>query len=389
MRVELKRVAFFGLILGITAECALAIAETSSAQEDSSPIEFNGYLDFYYQVSPEAHTAVMTPPPSSGPRVVEGRAFDRLNNQLTLNMVELSAKKKTGHVAFRLDAAFGEMVDVLANNGPTAGAMGSNSPNPAASEPTRNITQATISYAPIENLLITIGKFYTHMGYEVTKAKDNWQYSRSYTFNYAIPFWHQGLNVNYGIIPGKLATTVHIVNGVDGRISQGSNKSPSAGANLNFVPTDSLTLNYNFMTDPEAGAGNGRREMHEVNAAYRMTSEVSLATDYVRGTQKSVAGGADASWSGLAFYVRAQLSKIYSLSPRIEFYDDSDGGFTTGVRQRLTAITITNVFDLGHALEGRLEFRSDKSDSSGYFLTDNGTATDRQDSYTAALLYSF
>lgn len=76
----------------------------------------------------------------------------------------------------------------------TGTGAGQNPTNTAANEPTRNLTQATITYAATDKLSVTAGKFYTHMGLEVTKAKDNWQYSRSYTFNYGIPFWHEGIS---------------------------------------------------------------------------------------------------------------------------------------------------------------------------------------------------
>lgn len=367
---------------------ATALGQSASEQK-SSGIEFNGYFDLYYQMSPQSHSAVTTPPPTSGPKVLEGRAFDRLSDQLVLNMVEISAKKKTGKFSYQLDAAFGEMVDVLANNGPQPGAMGAVSPNPAANDPTRNVTQAIVSYTGVENLALAAGKFYTHMGYEGAKAKDNWQYSRSYSYNYAVPFTHQGAKATYAILPGKVGATFHLVNGWDSRIGQDSNRSPAPGATINFTPIENLSINYNFITDPEAGAGNGARTAHEANAAYTIVPKLSVAVDWVAGEQKKVSGGADAKWSGLVFYLKAPLTSWYTLSPRYELYDDSDGGFSTGTRQKLTALTVSNNFDLGDGFEARLEYRTDKSDQSTYFKTNDGGTTDRQDSYTAALLYSF
>ena len=36
------------------------------------------------------------------------------------------------------------------------------------------------------------GKFVTSAGAEVIESKDNWNYSRSLLFAYAIPYWHFG-----------------------------------------------------------------------------------------------------------------------------------------------------------------------------------------------------
>lgn len=357
---------------------------SASAQETkSNPMEFNGYFDLYYQNSPQAHNAVGANPP----RTVEGRAFDRLNDQFVVNMVELSAKKKAGKATFRVDAAFGEMVDVLSNNGPQAGVMGT-AANPASEDPTRNITQATVAYAPTESLTITAGKFYTHMGYEVTKAKDNLQYSRSYSFNYAIPLTHQGIGLTYAVMPSKLNISGYLLNGWDHRASQRTNKAPTVGAALNYTPMDGLAANYTFISAPEAGVGNGTREAHDVNLSYTVMPMLTIAADYVMGTQKKVAGGADAKWTGTVLYIKAPLTSWYTLSPRYEIYDDADN-FTTGTKQKITSLTVANNFDLGDGLEARLEYRTDKSDVSTYFKDKDGAATDKQDSYTFALLYNF
>ena len=383
-------------ILAITAISSLVAtaswAQDASSNASSSPIELSGYFDFYYQAGPQAHAALTTPAPTSGPRMVEGRSFDRVADQLTLNMIELSAKKKVGKVAYRLDAAFGEMVDVLAGNGPTLGAMGTNSPNPAANEPTRNITQATIAYTAAEGLTITAGKFYSPMGYETTKAKDNLQYSRSLTYNFGVPFWHQGLNVAYEAIPKKFTATAYVVNGWDGRLASQTSRTPALGLAVNATPIDPLVLNLVYLEAPESGAGSGRRSAAEFNATYNFTAQYALAADGVWGTWKSPSGGTDAKWNGITLYGKAQFG-VYTLSPRFEIYDDSDSGLTmavgTAVKQKITAVTISNNFDLGDGFEGRVEYRTDKSDSNVYFKNSDGTATDKQDTYTVALLYSF
>ncbi len=365
----------------LTVSTTKAIAQTAAPA--AAPLEFNGYFDGYYQNSPQAHNAVGANPP----RTLEGRAFDRINDQFVLNIVELSARKKAGKVSFRIDAAFGEMVDVLSNNGPQAGVMGT-AANPASEDPTRNITQATITYAASENLSFTAGKFYTHMGYEVTKAKENFQYSRSYSFNYAIPFSHQGVSLTYAALPSKLNISASLLNAWDHRTSQKTNKAPAIGAALNFTPMETLTANYTFISAPEAGIGNGTREAHDFNISYSLMPTLTLAADYVMGTQKKVSGGADAKWTGTALYIKAPLTKWYTLSPRYEMYDDADT-FTTGTKQKITSLTVANNFDLGDGLEARLEYRTDKSDVSTYFKDKDGVGTDKQDSYTFALLYSF
>ena len=374
----------FALALVILAGAPAHSADaTTPAAPALSGVELNGYLDMYWQWSPQAHAA------TAGPRVSEGRMFDRLNEQMTLNMVEISAKKKSGKVAYRIDADFGEMVDVLANNSATSAAMGVNNPNPAANEPTRNIAQATITYSASDRLAIAIGKFYTFLGFEVVKAKDNWNYSRSLAFNYAIPLWHEGANVTYTLIPTKLTGALYLMNSWDGRVSAENNKSPTYGVNLVYTGVSDLTLTYNYINDPEAGATNGQRDAHELSAVYVLNPKFSFAFDGFIGAQKKVSGANNAKWTGAALYAKASICNGYSLSPRYESYDDSDGGFSTGIRQKLTGLTLTNAFDLGDGLEARVEYRTDKSDSSTYFKSSDAVGTDHQDTWSVSALYSF
>lgn len=372
--------------------CATALStaafSSATAQENAATvptIEWTGYLDFYYQASPEGHYVS-----AKGPRVVEGRVFDRHVNQMTLNMAEVSMKKTAGKVTFKADLAAGEMVDQL------SGGSAQVATNPAANESTRNITQATITYAANNRLSFTAGKFYTPLGFEVTKAKDNWQYSRSLTFNYGIPFWHEGVSVNYAIVPKKLSTTVYILNAWDGRVSQEQNESSTVGLNLNYTGVEDLTVNYNYLGGAET-AVKGLREVHELNATYKINETYSVAVDYIAGSQKEVAAlNGAAKWTGTALYVKAKVNDLYTISPRFEIFDDSDSGFAVtgslgaaGTKQKITSVTLANNFNLNDGLEARLELRADKSDSDSFFKEKDGSVTDTQQSYTAALLYSF
>lgn len=357
----------------------------------TSGIEWTGYLDFYYQTSPQTHSSTAT----FGPSIVEGRFFDRHTNQMTLNMAEISVKKKVGKVAFRADLAFGEMVDQLSGGG-SQSVTSTNSTNLAANEPTRNVTQAILTYTANDRLSFTAGKFYSHVGLEVTKAKDNWQYSRSFTYNYAIPFWHEGVSGTYVISPNNFSATLYGLNAWDGRISQEVNKATTLGANLNYTGTEGLVANYNYIGGAETG-DKSRREVHELNATYVINPTYIIAVDYVLGSQNDIPAVGDVNWSGVAVYLKAVINDFYTISPRVELLDDSDNGFAlagglgsvTAVKQKITSVTLTNSFQVGDGLESRLEFRSDKSDSDQFFKNKDSEPTDHQESYSASLLYSF
>lgn len=357
------------IIIGFCSPVA-AHADSPSAQPLSG-WELGAYFDVYNQSSAEAHAG--TP---AWPHVVSGRLFDSKTNVTTVNMAELSARKTSGKTLFRIDAAFGDMVDGLS----------------AATEPTRNITQAFVTYKPIESLALTFGKMYTPIGFEVVKAGENWQYSRSYTFNFAIPLWHQGMSAAYTVIPSKFTGTIYAVNNVGGPISTSTGSNPALGVALNGTPAEQITANYVFMTTSEPAAGEGMRELHDVNVTYNFSQDFAAAADYTSGTQRKPSGISkdSTSWSGLSVYGKARFG-FYTLSPRYEIFDDSDSGYAinaaTKVEQKLTSLTLTNKFDLDPGLEVRFEYRTDKSDKSTYFRKADGSASDGQDSFTVALLY--
>lgn len=379
----------------VTTSGALAEDIKTPSLITNSSIEISGYFDFYFQSSPQGHAVV--PATSAGPDVLEGRTFDRHVTQTTLNVGEISFKKKQGKVLFRADLAAGEVVDQLSGGGSqsvTGSGAGQNPTNTAANEPTRNLTQATVTYLATDRLSLTLGKFYTHVGLEGTKAKDNYQYSRSYTYNFGTPFWHEGVSGTYAIVPEKFSATLYLLNAWDGRVSQKQNKSTTVGTSFIYTGPEGVVASYNYIGGAES-SDQSRRELHEVNLTYSLLPNLIFATEYVYGTQKKIPLIGDTKWIGLALYVKAVLG-IYSISPRYEIFDDSDNGFavagglsTVGTKQKITSWTLANNFDLGDGLEARAELRSDKSDSNLFFKSKDGSAIDHQESFTTALLYSF
>lgn len=341
-------------------------AEAQSVnQTDDKPIDFTGNFDLYYKT--DDSNRIRTP----------GRVFDARNNVMQVNLAELSAKKTKGPIQFRADFAFGEMVDTLMGVDPSA-AVGT-----ANADASKNITQAFITYntSEIKDLTISAGKFYSYLGFEVTRAKDNWNYSRSYTYNYGIPFWHEGLSLGYGFIPTKLSGTFYVMNAWDGRIANEQNKSATLGASLNWAPMEGAILVFNYISGAEGTESGSIRSVSELNGSYAINDFASVAFDTVVGRQTSTATTTESKWNSYVIYAKLNFTPFYTLSPRYEVYDDADG-FTLGqgTTQKITSITLSNNFNLEQGLEARIEIRNDKS---------NAVSTNNHTTTTVAFLYSF
>ncbi len=384
----MKSLTLAVIFLGL---CQGASADDPSAGANQN-LKINGYFDSYYQYSGQGHV----PGTGAGASYIEGRVFDNLHNQVVLNMVEISVSQKFHEVFFRVDLGFGQQIDAMATNGAISSTTGQ--PTGADLEPTRNISQALIAYTPssLPNLTVTAGKFYAFIGLESFKAKENWQYSRSFNYNFN-PYWHQGLSVKYAIVPDTFSAALFYLNASDGRLSQEANRSPSIGASLNATPAEGWVLNYNYLGGSESGAPNSRREVHELNSTFQLNAKWSVAADYAYATQESVlTTGEDGHWWVVDAYVKFQPVDWYYISPRFEFVDDSDQGVglsafsgAGGVKQRIQGMTVTNVFQLNSGLEFRVEYRSDKSNKDTYFKSSRGAPARQQESLTAAALFAF
>src|SRR3989304_1277201 len=125
--------------------------------------------------------------------------------------------------------------------------------NPDSQE--NDLTEAYIDYlAPLgRGLKFRFGKFATYHGAEVIEAKDNPNYSRSFLFNYAIPFTHTGLMISYPV-SDALTGNVHIVNGWDN--TDDNKKGKTFGLSLGYIPMEQFSMNFNLMYGPEKDDNN-------------------------------------------------------------------------------------------------------------------------------------
>src|SRR5574340_910904 len=134
------------------------------------------------------------------------RVFDHEANSFTLDLAQLVFTKDApvGGVGFKLKLSAGETAKLIhaAGLGDAGDAF--------------DLTEAYIDYvAPLgRGLKLRFGKFVTMHGAEVIEAKDDMNYSRSFMFNFSIPFTHTGLMAGYAF-SDQVSANVYIVNGWD------------------------------------------------------------------------------------------------------------------------------------------------------------------------------
>ena len=321
--------------------CTLHSA-TGQSKDSSQALSVSGFVDAYYSKN-------FADPAS---RTNKLRNFDIPENQINLSLAEVVLQKKAAPVGFRADIDYGTANDVVQGIAPYGTTPYSTS---------ANIQQAYITgVIPLGNgLTADVGKFVTHMGYEVIESKDNWNYSRSLLFAWAIPYYHTGLRLTYPFAD-NLTVAVHVVNGWNSVIDNNAEK--SLGLAVSYAPAGSTGLVLNVIDGFEQPSGMdvGKKKVFDFIVTQNLSDAfaVSLNADY---GDESLPGGLY-TWKGVAVYGRYAFGPRSAFALRAEVFDDPRG-YATGVgvpALDVKELTATYEYKFADALllrgEGRADF---------------------------------
>jgi hypothetical protein len=285
------------------------------------------------------------------------RYFDNQANTFSVDLVEVVLQKAVanpGDAGFRIDLTAGTFAGLTQSAGLSIGESA-------------DLQQAFVSYvAPLgTGLRFDVGKFVTHMGYELIEGYDGYNdnYSRSLLFNYAIPLTHTGIKASYSITP-RVGLTAMVVNGWDVAID--NNKSKSIGAQLALKPVDPLAFYVNYIGGPEnEGDNSSLRHVVDLVATLTVNPMLSLGVNADFGTEdgtSAITPGADGKWSGFTGYAKVTTASPFSLGLRAETFKD-EGGTRLGIGEaRVNEFTITPTFKFGSNFVVRAEGRYDSAD---------------------------
>jgi hypothetical protein len=313
----------------------------------------------------------------------ELRVFDHKANSFTLDLAQVQFLKDApvGGMGYKLKVSAGETAKFIHSRG-----LGINDGQAPADTDAFDLTEAYLQYnAPLgKGLKFTFGKFVTYFGAEVIEARDNPNYSRSFLFNYAIPFTHTGLSAAYPF-SDALTTTFYVVNGWDN--TDDNNTGKSAGLSIAWTPLEQLVMNFNFMYGPEQKNNNSNnRFLFDWVGTIKPVKNLSFILNADYGTEQNDpnAAGVDSRWYGAAGIIKYDFSDRFSLALRGEYFNDPDGA-RTGTAQALKEITFTPEFRLAKGLILRPEYRYDWSDQNSF----NGGKDKNQHTIALGVMYTW
>ena len=197
----MKKISFF--ILTVIVSQVMFGQNTDSASKKGS-LSITGSVDAYYRYNfanakDSMHTNNYT-------------SFTNSHNSFELGMASLKTDYTIGKVQAVADLGFGKRAEEFSYN--DNGTLAS-------------IKQAFVAYSPSAKVKFTMGKWFTHVGYEVPDAYVNRNYSMDYMFSYG-PFSHTGLKADIGV-GKKSALMFGVANTTDYATQTGSRTRPNEG----------------------------------------------------------------------------------------------------------------------------------------------------------------
>jgi Putative beta-barrel porin-2, OmpL-like. bbp2 len=301
-------------------------------------LSFEGLIDAYYayQVG------------GAGVQVLDDHKLDSQGNSFTLALAKVALALNPRPVGVRLDVGFGPANDVIASDPGNGGV--------------RFIQQAYLTFAVSTRVPLTIdvGKFFTGIGAEVIEAPRNWNYSRSFLFEWALPFSYTGLRLSAALTP-RLTLQAVVVNGWD--LVFDNNGAKTFGLSLNFVAPTGTTIALHGLGGIET-VGNAAPWRLLADLVVTQTLgrvDLRLCGDFVREGQ--------ARWFGAAGYARVAVASHLNLALRGEIFVDHAGRLIANQNTRLEEITFTVGIPITRNAELRAEARGDFADQP-LFLVD-------------------
>jgi hypothetical protein len=345
------------------------------------------------------------------------RAYDVSSNSFSLNQAAVVIEnapnlEKGKRYGLRLDLQYGQATETVQGNA-------ANEPRPQVY---RNLWQAYGTYVfdvakdltNGQGLTVDFGKFASSLGYETNYTKDNFNYSRSYFFNF-LPFYHFGFRSKLPL-NDKVAVYYNLVNGTQQSEDFNGFKSHHFAAVL--TPTKRISSQFNYYVGQEQRdrkpalnptfapvasqpglsidvirpVPSGRLHIFDTYHTFNVNDRLTLAVegDYVVG--RVFRDNAPASVLGGAGYARYQWTPKIALAARLEYLSEkaaASGGLFTGISQALKEHTLTAEYKFADGFLGRLEYRRDFSNQPFFLSEKPGILKKEQNTATFGLVWWF
>ena len=337
------------------------------------------------------------------------RAYDVSSNSFSLNQAAVVIEnnpnlEKGKRWGLRLDLQYGQATETVQGNA-------ANEPRPQVYRP---VWQAygTYVFDAGKGLTVDFGKFASSLGYETNYTKDNFNYSRSYFFNF-LPFYHFGFRSKLPL-NDKVTVMYNLVNGTQQSEDFNGFKSHHVAVVLNPTRRISGQINYYFgqeqrdrfpalnpafapvasqpglSVDVIRPVPSGMLHIFDTYYTFNVTRKLTLAAqgDYVVGRVFRDSPPSSV-WGGVG-YARYQWTPKFALAGRFEYLREKvspAGALFSGVNQALKEHTLTAEYKFAEGFLGRVEYRRDFSNQPVFLTEQPGILKKEQNTATLGLVW--
>jgi Putative beta-barrel porin-2, OmpL-like. bbp2 len=295
------------LSLVATASLFLLVSQAQDSTVAASPLQISGSVDGYYRYNFD-NTKL------GGLGYNSLTSFTNSQNSFELGMASVKATYTKGKVGAVVDLGFGKRAEEFAY---------------ADENTLLAIKQAYVKLQVSEKVALSLGKWGTHIGYEVLDPQINRNYSMSYMFSYG-PFSHTGIKADFTL------------NGGNGLMIGVAN--PSDVTSPTWASTKVLNAQYSHVADKFSifvnysgwfGAKNSAPTAASVNqlgisATGKFSDKFSLGYDgTIQLLQNKVSDNTD-KWWGSALYFNFDPTEAVGLTLRTEYFADEKDAVKIG-----------------------------------------------------------
>lgn len=326
-----------------------AFSQTDSTEPAKSPWPtITGSVDAYYRYNfanaQDAEGQTLTNNYTS---------FTNSQNDFELGMASLRADHSFGKASATIDLGFGRRAEEFSYGDPNYTTL-------------FGLKQAYLSYAVTDKLKFTMGKWATHVGYELVDAYLNRNYSMSYMFSYG-PFAHTGIKADIGL-GGKSALMVGVANTTD-KVSTFDSRKFAIAQFSTGSSNDKIKAYINYQ-----GTYGGSYDLTQFDAVITGAVTDKFSIGYNGTIQlvkpKKVSGD---SWWGSAVYLNVDPTSNFGITLRGEYFDNQKAAASAAPASSIFDLTLSPNFKIGNlTIIPEIRFESAKDEI--YFKND-GTPT--------------
>lgn len=346
-------------------------AQTDSTKS-SKKFFIEGYLDTYYAYD------FSNPVSRDRPYFVSSAR----HNELTINLMYVSFRYETSRFRAKLAPGFGTYM---------------NANYAAEPQSLKNLVEANvgIKLSKTKEIWLDAGVLGSPFTNENAMSMQHLCYTRSYAPEY-VPYYVSGARLTLPL-SSKLTWYLWIINGW--QQIQDVNSQKSFTSQLEFRPTEKLLFNWNVYVGDERSAVSPNfrtRYFFDLYMVYNQNGKFSATACAYIGNQKSLNNKneeQDLIWSQANVSVRYRFNESWSVSSRLEYFDDPKSVQMTSINNSADGFQASSfTLGLNYAIESnillRFEGRSFRS-SKNVYKNENGDPSSTNQLLTTSLAVTF